>query len=71
MDNTEDKTEQPYEEWQWEEDKVDTPEVKQGKIAMLKYLILHSHYSSLEDMDNDRQGWRKEELEEELSKLAN
>jgi len=56
-------------EWQWEDEKIDTPEERQGKIEMLEYLILHSYFSSMEDLDNREEGWTKEELEEELDSL--
>lgn len=58
-------------EWKWGDEKECTQEQIDGKIEMLEYLISNSHYSSLEDMDKDKQGWTKEELEEELSKLNN
>jgi hypothetical protein len=58
------------EEWVWGDEAEYTLEQIEGMVAMLEYLILHSHYSNLEDMDNNRQGWAKEELEEELNKLT-
>jgi hypothetical protein len=56
-------------EWVWGDEVEYTTEQKEGMEIILKILIINSHYTTLEDMDNDRQGWTKEELEEELSKL--
>jgi len=56
-------------EWKWGDEIIDTPEMVEGKKRMLNYLILHSHFSSMEDFNNNREGWPKEELQEELDKL--
>lgn len=55
--------------WQWGEDKEDTLEERAGKIEMLKYLILDSHFLGGGNLECDHIGWSEEELKEELSKL--